>query len=273
MFVDDDATKTLFASQSKSCICHLECQLQNLQQGSLTCASYLSEAKFLADQLFAVGKPVDDDDLISFIIGGLNPTFTQFITSYSFHTRETSMSFFDFRSELMNNETILNCCAPLNPAPEMSSFALFTNRPKFQPVKRKLQFSVSSGTNATKPNFSIKPSSPISTKDVCSISTSNFGGRSPCQICKGNNLGIALFSANGFSFQGGHPPTELAAMVADINVEFLNGQWLADSSANAHITNNAKSLDSKCSFDGNETVSVGNGAGKSNGTHAPSWSK
>jgi hypothetical protein len=75
-----------FASQSKSRISHLKHQLQNLQQGSLTCASYLTEAKFLADQLSAVGKPVDDDDLISFIIGGLNPTFTQFITSYSFYT-------------------------------------------------------------------------------------------------------------------------------------------------------------------------------------------
>jgi hypothetical protein len=60
-----------FASQSKSCISRLKCQLQNLQQGSLTCASYLTEAKFLVDQLSAVGKPVDDDDLISFIIGVL----------------------------------------------------------------------------------------------------------------------------------------------------------------------------------------------------------
>jgi hypothetical protein len=106
-----------FASQSKSCISRLKCQLQNLQQGSLTCASYLTEAKFLVDQLSAVGKPVDDDDLISFIIGGLNPSFIQFITFYSFHTREASMSFFDFRSELLNHEIILNRYAPLNPAP------------------------------------------------------------------------------------------------------------------------------------------------------------
>ena len=63
-----------------------------------------------------------------------------------------------------------------------------------------------------------------------------------------------------FSFQGCHPPRNLAAMVADINVEFLNCQLLADSGANAHVTNNAKNLDSKCLFDGNEIVGVGNGA-------------
>jgi hypothetical protein len=49
-------------------------------------------------------------------------------------------------------------------------------------VKRKLQFSRSSNTNATKPNFSA-PS--ISTKDIRHVS--NSSGRSPCQICKGNN--------------------------------------------------------------------------------------
>jgi hypothetical protein len=144
----------------------------------LTCASYLVEAKFLTDQLFAVGKLVDDDDLISFIIGGLNHTFTQFIISYSFHTRETFMSFFDFRSELLNHEIILNRHASLNPAPETFSFALFTNRPKFQPVKHKLHFSGFSNTNATKPNFPLKLASSTSTKDVRSVF--NFGGHSPC---------------------------------------------------------------------------------------------
>jgi hypothetical protein len=158
-----------FASQSKSHISHLKHQLQNLQQGSLTCASYLAETKFLADQLFAIGKLVDDDDLISFIIGGLNHTFTQFITSYSFHIQETSMSFFDFKSELLNHEIIPNHHAPLIPAPETSSFALFTNRPKFFPVKCKLHFSGSSNTNATKLKFSLKLASSTSTKDVRSV--------------------------------------------------------------------------------------------------------
>jgi hypothetical protein len=52
-------------------------------------------------------------------------------------------------------------------------------------------------------------------------------------------------------------------MVVIINAEFLNCQWLADNGANAHVTNNAENLDSKRPFDGNETVSVGNGAGLS----------
>jgi hypothetical protein len=52
-------------------------------------------------------------------------------------------------------------------------------------------------------------------------------------------------------------------MVAIINAEFLNCQWLVDNSANAHVTNNVENLDSKRPFDGNETVGEGNGAGLS----------
>jgi hypothetical protein len=67
---------TRFASQSKSRISHLKRQLQNLQQGSKTCTKYLNSAKKWADQSATGGKPVEDDDLISFITSGLNPVFT-----------------------------------------------------------------------------------------------------------------------------------------------------------------------------------------------------
>jgi hypothetical protein len=61
----------------------------------------------LANQLAAIGKPLDEDDLISYIIGGLNTTYNPFITSYSFATRNTSLTFDEFQSELLNYETLL----------------------------------------------------------------------------------------------------------------------------------------------------------------------
>ncbi|KAA8519478.1 hypothetical protein F0562_013734 [Nyssa sinensis] len=57
-----------FASQSKSRVAHLKRQLQTLRQGTQSCSQFLQTAKSLADQLAIVGKPVDDDDLISYLI-------------------------------------------------------------------------------------------------------------------------------------------------------------------------------------------------------------
>jgi hypothetical protein len=39
-----------------------------------------------------------------------------------------------------------------------------------------------------------------------------------------------------YSFQGRHPPPQLAAMVAQSNNVFEDPQWFADNAANAHIT-------------------------------------
>ena len=49
------------ASHSRSRVTHLKRQLQNLKQGSKSCLEYIQGAKHMADQLLAVGKPVDDD--------------------------------------------------------------------------------------------------------------------------------------------------------------------------------------------------------------------
>lgn len=96
------------AFQSKSCISHLKRQLQTLNQGSQTCAQYLQTAKSWADQLVAVGKTIDDDDRISYVIGELYPSFNSFVTIVSFNTRDEPLTFYDFQNELMNHEMLTN---------------------------------------------------------------------------------------------------------------------------------------------------------------------
>jgi hypothetical protein len=123
---------TWFAAQSKSRISHLKRQLQCLQQGNKTCIEYLSQAKSWADELSAVGKPVEDNDLISYVINGINPTYNSFVTAFTLRDRETT--FHDFQSELLSYEILLqNQQQTLNP--EAGSFALHVNRfrPPHQP--------------------------------------------------------------------------------------------------------------------------------------------
>jgi hypothetical protein len=43
-----------------------------------------------------VGKPVSDEDLISYLIGGLSPCYNAFITSFTLMTKDESMSLADF---------------------------------------------------------------------------------------------------------------------------------------------------------------------------------
>jgi len=48
----------------------------------------LEDAKSITDQLAAAGKIIDDQDLISFILGGLNQEYNSFITSFNFVSKD-----------------------------------------------------------------------------------------------------------------------------------------------------------------------------------------
>jgi hypothetical protein len=68
----------------------------NLNQWSKCCFVYLLIAKNWANQLSIVGKPVDDEGLISNVVGGLKSSYHSFITSLSFATQDATISFHDF---------------------------------------------------------------------------------------------------------------------------------------------------------------------------------
>jgi hypothetical protein len=87
----------------------------------------MQSAKVLADQLNAAGNPIADEEIISSILNGLNPSFTHFITTCSFHTRANEISFEDFQDELLSHEMLLN--QQQQQSADNSTFALTTQRP------------------------------------------------------------------------------------------------------------------------------------------------
>ena len=102
------ALQTRFSTQSCSHISHLKRQLQTLTQGTKSSSEYPENAKHLANQLAAAGKLVDDQDLISFLLSGLPSTYTPFVTSFSFASRDIDFTFEDFQAELLGYENLLD---------------------------------------------------------------------------------------------------------------------------------------------------------------------
>ena len=83
-----------------------------------------------------------------------------------------------------------------------------------------------------------------------------------CQICeKTGHMALDCYHRFDFLYQGRHPPAELAAMVVESNAANEHQVWYADSVANAHITSEAEKLTHQQPFNGQDTVTVGNGFG------------
>ena len=100
------AFNSRFATPSTSRISLIKRKLQSVQQGSMSCQSFLDEVKSLSDELSAVGKPVEDFDLILSVLNGLNSSFHSFVTTYMLLAKEKSMPFSDFHAELL---TMISC--------------------------------------------------------------------------------------------------------------------------------------------------------------------
>jgi len=77
-------------------------------------------------------KLTDDEDLISFIMSGLNPSFNSFITSYSVTTREHSPTFANFQDHVLNHKMLLNQQSAA-PADTNDNFAFYMHRQESSP--------------------------------------------------------------------------------------------------------------------------------------------
>ncbi|OWM83509.1 hypothetical protein CDL15_Pgr012990 [Punica granatum] len=64
---------------------------------------YLHNCKLLADQLKEIGKPIDDEDLITFAIAGLPREYEYFITANA--NDPSPISFDVFRNKLLFHES------------------------------------------------------------------------------------------------------------------------------------------------------------------------
>ena len=71
----------MFASVSLSRVNNIRASLTNAQKGQQSVASYFAYMRGLADELAAAGKPLQDDELISYILNGLDMEYQPLVSA------------------------------------------------------------------------------------------------------------------------------------------------------------------------------------------------
>jgi hypothetical protein len=72
----------MFASQSRARIVHLRYKLSSTRKGESTCAAYYAQMKGFADEMAAAGKRLDDEEVICYILAGLDQEFNPFVEAF-----------------------------------------------------------------------------------------------------------------------------------------------------------------------------------------------
>ena len=75
------AIREIFLSQTQANIVNTRIALSTTKKGTATIADYIGRMKALGDEMASAGKPLDDDDMVSYILAGLDYDYISFVSS------------------------------------------------------------------------------------------------------------------------------------------------------------------------------------------------
>jgi hypothetical protein len=99
------AVTEMFASQSQARVVQLRTRLNQCRKENKTGQVYLDEIKGLSDEMAAAGKPLDNLDVISHILSGLDEEYDGFVAAIiALIKAEKNVSLSDIYSQFMSYE-------------------------------------------------------------------------------------------------------------------------------------------------------------------------
>ncbi|XP_062081291.1 uncharacterized protein LOC133786093 [Humulus lupulus] len=82
----------LFSTNSKASLLQIRALLQSTKKGSSSVDEYVLKMKNYADTLAATGRPISDDDLVQYILGGLGAKYEAVVVNLTSRTEPLTLS-------------------------------------------------------------------------------------------------------------------------------------------------------------------------------------
>nr|XP_044393840.1 uncharacterized protein LOC123117053 [Triticum aestivum] len=99
------AIREIFISQTQAHVVNTRIALSTTKKGNSTMSEYIGRMKALGDEMASVGKPLTDDDMVSYILAGLNYDYVSFVSTICARTQQIKVS--ELYSQLISFESRL----------------------------------------------------------------------------------------------------------------------------------------------------------------------
>jgi hypothetical protein len=95
--------QAVFASQTRARVVNLRIALSTTKKGNMNVAEYFAKMKGYADDMAAAGRPLEDDELVEYIITGLDREFTSLVSALVARVEPISVE--ELYSQMLSYET------------------------------------------------------------------------------------------------------------------------------------------------------------------------
>ncbi|WVZ49109.1 hypothetical protein U9M48_000490 [Paspalum notatum var. saurae] len=234
----------MFASSSRARIMQIRMQLATIQKSDLSAADYFRKVKRLADTLAAIGKPLQDEEFISYLLRGLPSDYDSLVTSIT--TRPDSYTVSDVYAHLLSFETRHEHYNTLG-----QSSANNANRVAGRGGGSSGRNNRGRGRGSAGRGQGGRSGRPPA--------KNNSGV--PCQICgKASHDALQCWHRFDQAYQADDTVKQAAAATHGYAVD---SNWYVDTGATDHITSDLERLTTKERYTGGDQIQVANGAGLS----------
>ena len=257
-----DTLKSTYATPSWGHLQQVRQHIKQWSKGTKTITEYFQGHTTRFDELALLGKPLDHDEQVEFILGGLTEDYKSVVDQTE--NRDKPPTLTELLEKLLNREAKLMCFAATVPTIPVTAHAANykgNNNNHYNNNNRnnKSNGRSSNNTNWQQNNFQPKQNqyTPKPYQGKCQICGIHGHGARRCSQLQGNMYNPNQSTqASPFTLW---QPRANAVMASPYNAN----NWLLDSGATHHITSDLANLSLHHPYTGGEDVTIADGSGLS----------
>lgn len=104
------AVEAMFTSMSRARTVNIRIALATTKKGDLSMAEYIAKMRSLADEIASAGKAIDDDELVSYVLAGLDFDYNPIVSALVARTEPISVG--EMYSQLLSFEQRMDLLQP-----------------------------------------------------------------------------------------------------------------------------------------------------------------